>query len=221
MKRIASRFGDDVDHGPGFSAEFRVVVRLQHVEFADGVGGGAKYHIIKIFISYVYAVYQEQVVPRSVPHHVDQLAGLLQRVSPRSPGRADHALAQEGQLQKLAPLQWKIRDLLILNDILDFGRLKLQQLPAPFHCNDLALRSECEVEIRLVVSAHVKYDLFLDSLLEPGRRDRQSVFAKGKLRKQELSRFVRDRAEFLLCRRVHAIDSGASDDRAGAGLNLA
>ncbi len=125
MEIIGSRFRDDVDYGAGFSSKFRIVIRFCNVEFTDVVNRRVKDHIVEILVRDVDAVHEEQIVSGSVPHHIDQLAGLLQGISARAAWGIDHAFAQQRQFQKLTPFQWKIHDLLVLNHVLDFRGLEL------------------------------------------------------------------------------------------------
>ena len=160
-------------------------------------------------------------MPSTVSHYVNQLARLLQGIAACATGRIDDALAQQSQFQKLAPLERKIDDLLILNYVLDFRGLDLQQAGSSLDGNTLRLFSKFELKILPQVITYVKRNSLLDGLLKTGCRDCELVFAQGKLWQQEQAGFICYRVEFLLSCRLRGKDGRARNRRAGRVLHLA
>src|SRR5205085_12111364 len=87
MEIIASRFRDDVDYGARFPAEFRIIIGFCDVEFTHCVHRWIQNYVVEVLVRDVHSVHKEQIVSGSVPHDVNQLARLLQRVPARASGR--------------------------------------------------------------------------------------------------------------------------------------
>ena len=96
---------------------------------------------------------------RALTTDIRQRAGLLQRLAASATRRDHDGVAQLCEGQEVAPVQWQLHDLTVLDDVADFGRRDLQQGQGALHFDLLGQPLHPEREMKGHGTAHFENDL--------------------------------------------------------------
>ena len=127
MQPVAAGSGGDVDQRRRLPAELRGIHRFLDLELLDRVDRWVDHEVVEQLVGDLGAVQQVDVVARSLSTDVGQRPRLLERIAARAAGRNHDGVTELRQREEVPSVQRELDDLAVVDDVADFGGVRLQQ----------------------------------------------------------------------------------------------
>ena len=176
-QRIRAGARGDVDQRRRLAAELRRILRLLDLEFLNRVDRRIDDEVVEQLVGHLHAVEHVDVVTGALPADVRQRTRLLQCVTARAARRDDDRVAQLREREEVAAIEWKLHDLLVLDDVADLRVGRLQQRVSAVTLTLLGQAPDLEREVQRQRLSQLHDNTGPDDTTEPGEIDGDHVHA--------------------------------------------